>query len=54
MNMKTKILTILATLALLLCACDEVLNRPSPAIAEDEAYWTGAEKVRQARRMHNI
>lgn len=46
MNMKTKILTILATLAILFCACDEVLNRPSPTVAEDEAYWTSAEKVR--------
>lgn len=44
--MKTKMFTILAILASLFCACDKVLDRPSPTKAEDAKYWTSAEKVR--------
>lgn len=44
--MKLKIFTAIAGLALLFGACDEVLDRPSPTVAEDESYWTSAEKVR--------
>jgi len=44
--MKIKILPILAILATLFCACDKVLDRPSPTEAEDAKYWTSAEKVR--------
>lgn len=36
----------LAVLTLCFAACDEVLDRPSPTVAEDAKYWTSAEKVR--------
>ena len=44
--MKFKIFSVIAGLALLFSACDEVLDRPSPTVAEDESYWVSAEKVR--------
>ena len=44
--MKLKIFSVIAGLALLFSACDEVLDRPSPTVAEDESYWVSAEKVR--------
>lgn len=42
--MKFKIFSVIAGLALLFSACDEVLDRPSPTVAEDESYWVSAEK----------
>ena len=42
--MKLKIFSVIAGLALLFSACDEVLDRPSPTVAEDESYWVSAEK----------
>lgn len=44
--MKNRIILSFAILASLLCACDKVLDRPSPTEAEDAKYWTSAEKVR--------
>lgn len=44
--MKLKIFSVIAGLALLFSACDEVIDRPSPTVAEDESYWVSAEKVR--------
>lgn len=44
--MKFKIFSVIAGLALLFSACDEVLDRPSPTVAEDESYWVSTEKVR--------
>lgn len=44
--MKLKIFSVIAGLALLFSACDEVLDRPSPTVAEDESYWVSTEKVR--------
>lgn len=44
--MKTKIFPIFAIGTLFFCACNEVLDRPSPTEAEDAKYWTNAEKVR--------
>lgn len=44
--MKLKIFTVIAGIALFFNACDEVLDRPSPTVAEDESYWASAENLR--------
>ena len=43
--MKIRISILLVVAALSLVSCNEVLDRPSPTVAEDETYWTSAEKL---------
>lgn len=46
MNMKYKILSILISAAVFsLVSCDNILDRPSPTVMEDETYWTSADKL---------